>query len=699
MTESAERQAALPGNQRSAGVARDVVLDVIAEAGLGHLASEAAVLTTELAAHNLLYTGSEVHLHAEADDTGITVTLSDPLRRTTESFEPNLNGSRALYLLDTLASSWGTAHDARGQSVWFRLNATGGDPATVHPGPAKTAQRPAGNHGFEQLAHWLTYLPEHVARHLSNDQALVEILRRVCGVTGATAAVLWLDEGGNTGRQPVAWHGLTASPTRADLRQGSAPTTAGPTSPAAAALGLLDSVDAGHTVWVPLPLGAPLRGGLDIGFSSADRLSEHSTTLMILAAERLALMIEGSRAREVEVRRRGFLVFLAEASELLANSLDVELTMMLVTQLCVTRLGEWCAVHIPGPHGRPELTAASHVDEREIEALRERFTGDPSDPIEQRLRRVIAGEGVMNLPDDLSGIVVPLTARRQVVGTMSIGSPKGHRHTPDETGIAEDLGRRAGLALLNARLYQERDSVAVALQRGLLPTSLPTATGIQFGASYVPSGDGNQVGGDFYDVVSMTGDRWLVAIGDVCGKGPEAASVTGVVRDVIRVLVREGRPLPYVLTALNATLLEQRTRSGFCTVAAAVVQRCDDIVRVQLCLAGHMLPVVLRADGSAALIGQTGMAVGVFQTIQVGAMELDLAPGESLVFYTDGVTERRDGNVFFGESTLLETLRGHAKLDAPQLSNLVQRAATDFGAESPRDDIAILVVRNMPESS
>ncbi len=410
----------------------------------------------------------------------------------------------------------------------------------------------------------------------------------------------------------------------------------------------------------------------------------------------MALTVNVSRVDETEARRRGFLVFLAEASELLANSLDVDLTLVLVAQLCVNRLGRWCVIHTLDEQGRPSHAATAHADEREIETVQKQFLGGPGDSVEELLRGAVETRSVARLPDGLAGIVVPLTARRQVVGTMSIGEPAGRRHTPEEIIIAEDLGRRAGLALDNARLYQERDAVAVALQHGLLPASLPVAEGLEFGARYVPAGNGNEVGGDFYDVLRLDDDRWLLAIGDVCGKGPQAASITGLVRDVIRVLAREGRPLPYIMTALNLALLEQGNRARFCTVAAAIAERRGDTVQVSLCLAGHVPPASLRADGSTALVGRSGTAVGIFDQIQVEQVEVELKAGDALVFYTDGVTERRSGREFFGEDNLLRTLGECASRDAAGVAQHLQNAAEEFGDGPVRDDIAVLVLRHQP---
>ncbi|MDQ1647073.1 MAG: hypothetical protein QOJ50_3257 [Cryptosporangiaceae bacterium] len=698
MPDVVERQILLPADEYAPATARDLVVQAVISSGQPHLAHETALLTAELVRLSVVQTGAAQRLSVTADEHGVTVTLSDPIRQV-EPLEA-AEAKRVLALIDGLATAWGSEYSKDGKSFWFRVARGSGDvlppvslqPEAPHP---QWAQRRASS-SHQQLARWLTYLPEHVRRQLTTEQTLEELVRRLCEILEAQCAVLWIDEGGEAGPLPLASYGLPGGsapqPLPRDAAAGSSPVS----WPACVARAVLEEAGARYTVSVTMPVGSPLRGSLDLGFTGLEDLGEEAATLAMLSAERMALIVDADRAREIEVRRRGFLVFLAEASELLANSLDVDLTMMLVAQLCVTRLGQWCAVHLPGPHGRPELAVAVHVDERELPELQGKFAGGPRDPAERRLREVVQSGSVLTMPDDVAGIAVPLTARRQVIGTMTIGSPRGRRHTAEEIAIAEDLGRRAGLALLNARLYREQAAVAAALQKGLLPASLPSAAGVEFGAEYVPTGDGNQVGGDFYDVIELSGDEWMLAIGDVCGKGPEAASVTGVVRDVIRVLVREGRPLTYVLTVLNATLLEQRSRTGFCTVAAALARRDGRRIRLELVLAGHLLPVIVRADGSSSFTGETGMAVGVFDQIEVTAVEITLDPGDSIVFYTDGVTERRDGQAFFGEQTLLDTLEGHGGLSAPDLASLLQSAAADFGSEPPRDDIAVLVLRNRP---
>lgn len=693
MSETVHWRVALPGDERSQSLARSVVLDALAEVGLRHLADEAAIATTELAANGLLTTGTAMELQVDAGPDGLTVTLSDPVPSPlTPRNTPAEAGDvvQGLNLIDTVASSWGTSHDRHGKSIWFRLDTTPHDAPDTPPAVAVPRPSP-----IERSAGWLTLLPEQVARQLTTEETLTELLRRLVETVGASCGVLWLDDGLGGVPRAAAVHGLPGRPAPPLALPAEAATRDLDRRQPAVACSALRAAGAIGTVAVPVPVGAPLRGVLDLGFTTPHSLDMDGYALALLSAERMALTVDVSRVDETEARRRGFLVFLAEASELLANSLDVDLTLVLVAQLCVNRLGRWCVIHTLDEHGRPTLSATAHADEREIEAVQKQFLGGPGEPVEARVRAAVQSRAVARLPDELPGIVVPLTARRQVVGTMSIGEPAARRHTPEEITIAEDLGRRAGLALDNARLYQEREAVATALQHGLLPASLPEADGLQFGARYIPAGNGIEVGGDFYDVLALGDDRWLLAIGDVCGKGPRAASITGLVRDVIRVLVREGRPLPYVMNALNIALLEQGDRARFCTVAAAVAERRGDLVRVGLCLAGHLLPVRIRADGTAELVGRTGTAVGIFDRIDVESVELDLGPGEALVFYTDGVTERREGSDFFGEQNLLRTLTRSCRLDASAMAAQVQEAAEGFSSGPVRDDMAILVFRRL----
>ena len=191
----------------------------------------------------------------------------------------------------------------------------------------------------------------------------------------------------------------------------------------------------------------------------------------------------------------------------------------------------------------------------------------------------------------------------------------------------------------------------------LLPRALPQVPQIEFAAEYLPASTGADVGGDFYDVVPVGPDRWLVTIGDVCGKGARAAARTGLVRDVLRALVREGRPLVRAIEMLNDVMVEAADPQQFCTLAAAMLSRArhegQSAVAVELVLAGHAQPVVVRADGTAELIGRFGTALGLVEAVDLHCTRHLLAAGDTLLLYTDGITECRRGPEQFDDDRLL----------------------------------------------
>jgi len=444
----------------------------------------------------------------------------------------------------------------------------------------------------------------------------------------------------------------------------------------------------GKGVWFRLDrdgaAGGPPRG------RSAPRLRAPS----FAALADLALTMERQRRRR-DTPWRSWLTFLAEVSELLAQSLDVDLTLALIPRLVVPRLGTWCAVHLADEAGELKLGAAAHTDETALPEL-----AGALDAALPQLLDALRVDAVVPLAAPVDGYAVALVARGQRLGTLAAGRRGEHRPDTEELTMVEELvmveevARRSALAIDNARIHADRRIVAEALQRSLLPPALPEVHGIDFGAEYVPSGSDVDVGGDFYDVVELPDRRWLVVVGDVSGKGVQAATVTGLVRDVTRVLVRDGRRLPEVLVRLNETLLE-RGGGRFCTLALAVLApRPDGRLDVTMYLAGHDQPVLLRADGRTSHVGACGTALGLLSTISSPSAEQTLEPGDTLIFYPDGVTERRRGLELFGA----ERLRAHAAALAGFPAEVVAarlRATTlAFSTEVSRDDIAIFAVRN-----
>lgn len=667
------RRVRLPADRRTPAAARALVRSALAEADLHELLNEALLLTTELTTNAVEHARTELDIEVEADPAGLTVTVTDfasgpvdelmvGVRNTTSDIAEVAERGRGLLLVDHFASRWGTTYLPTGKGVWFRLDRPDLDAAT-RPAEARaplTTSAPTG--GGTPSAAAMSELMQTTPDPYADDplpEFAAGLLTRVAEMVGAAGGVVRLDRGDGQGSQVLARYGRQP-------REGN------------------------ELLRVPLAVHRPYAGELELDAAP----SAYARPLAVLAAERLSLHLENDRLRRADVRRSAWLTFLAEASELLAQSLDVELTMALVPQLVVPRLGQWCAVHTSDEWGRLRLAAASHADEAVLPQLHRVLQETGPDSIQARLREASRSAAQVPLSGPMEGFAVPLIARGQRLGTLAVGRHQRHRHDPDEVSVLEDVARRAALAIENARIHAERRRVAQTLQQSLLPPVLPVVEGIGFAAEYVPTGDDAEVGGDFYDVVPLSDGRWLVVVGDVSGKGVQAAAVTGLVRDVIRVLVGDGKPLPEVLGRLNETLVE-RGGGRYCTLALAAVGPGDgDQLDVSLHLAGHDRPVLLHGGGGAGFVGTGGTALGLLDSIATPTAEIALKPGDALIFYTDGVTERRRGRELFGTDRLREAAAPLAGYSADVVAARLRATAIAFSVEPPRDDIAVLVLRN-----
>jgi serine phosphatase RsbU (regulator of sigma subunit) len=234
------------------------------------------------------------------------------------------------------------------------------------------------------------------------------------------------------------------------------------------------------------------------------------------------------------------------------------------------------------------------------------------------------------------------------------------------------------------------------LQRSLLPPLLPEIPGVEVGAEYLSVGESSEVGGDFYDLINTVEDGWICAIGDVRGKGVEAASVTALARYTIRaVTMKDDRPSE-VLAALNEAMLRQLPEDRFCTAACLRLEPEDGSagVGVDVSCAGHPPPLLVRPDGTVEEVGLSGRVLGVFPDAELGDSSLRLMPGDALVLYTDGITEARspDGG-FFGEDRLRRLLGSYAGCDAVTFAERIKEEVLDFQEGDLRDDLAVLVLR------
>jgi serine phosphatase RsbU (regulator of sigma subunit)/PAS domain-containing protein len=494
------------------------------------------------------------------------------------------------------------------------------------------------------------------------------------------------------------------------------------------AVPLLTGTGLRSVVTVPLKVEGRLTGSLGVAAQESDRYRNEDALRLQFAADRIALAVESARLTELERLRRGSLSFLVEASDLLAGTLERDQTLALMAQMTVPTLAAWCAVYTISDQSSPELAFVLHEDEDQIDGLRALLSQiPPPEPLNLpgarnwRAPALAAHDAAMRVslrslgreattrPTPGSGpatalataatvggetVVLPLVARNRVIGMLTLGKAADEKFRREILELAEDLSRRAALALDNARLYSERTAISRALQRSLLPPEMPKIAGLEVEVIYRAAGEGNEVGGDFYDVFPIRPGTYGFAIGDVCGTGPEAAAVTGLARHSLRLLAREGLSAPEVLQRLNAAILDEGARSRFLTLLyGEMTPHQDGTVTLRSVCAGHPLPLRLRPDGTVTAAAEPQPLLGVLEDLELTEETFVLEPGDVLLCVTDGVTERREGLRMLGDDGLADVLAGCTGLTAGAVAARVLRAVERFAPEPASDDMAILALR------
>ncbi|HVM27483.1 MAG TPA: SpoIIE family protein phosphatase [Mycobacteriales bacterium] len=684
----------LPPDGTSPRLARSHVRQVLTEAGHEALVDDALLMVTELVTNAVVHAGTVVQVDVVADAGGVRIEIGDlspggtPVVRD-DADSSTREGGRGMFLLDALAEEWGTRHSRDGKSIWFRLGRPAPAVVRTRPSARPGATAATAAHGVPPALGWLLALPGDVETRLSPGQVLSELLHRLCDALDVEAAVLLVE----SDRDPDAWTVAASRGEEPDEEEVRELRRSSRTSDAVSSV-------RGRTTVLLRGRGGPF-GALVL---HAGPLDAPTTAIARLAAERLGMVLRDDRADVAQRRQRGALALLAEASDMFAATLDVQLAVTLATQLCVPRLAQWAAVFMVDDRG-VRLASVSHEDEEGTSGLRVALSGSAGEAFAERLSRDLAvqrpsfvgrAEAAAVLGDGPRGdvLALPLVARRRLLGGLVVARPESGTYSAEDVSLLLDLGRRAALAVDNARLYGERTQIAHALQASLLPRELPSPAEAEFGARYHPAGEGNEVGGDFYDVFGLPGGGWAVAIGDVCGKGAEAAAITGLARNVVRLLVREGRAPSEVLRRLNDAVLELGERGRFCTAALALVQpTASGALDITYCSGGHPPPVLVPAGGAPRFVGRSGTVLGVVESPDLSDEQLQMAPGDLLVLYTDGVTERRNGRREFGDETLLRVLASTAPWSADAVAGRIQAEVRDFGPDAARDDLAVLVVR------
>jgi len=240
---------------------------------------------------------------------------------------------------------------------------------------------------------------------------------------------------------------------------------------------------------------------------------------------------------------------------------------------------------------------------------------------------------------------------------------------------------------------EEARRLAATLQRTLLPASIPRIDGMDVGTAYRSAGDGSVVGGDFYDVFEIGDGTWGVSLGDVCGKGAPAAIITALARHTIRALAVRSDAPSAVLEGLHEAIARSPETDGFCTALFLTARVEEGEVQACLSAGGHHLPLLVRTDGTVAEVGLAGHMLGMLGPVRVHDVDLALAPGESLVLFTDGVIEARRGTELYGEERLRRLLVDRRAGTAQEMADAVVADAVAFQGPHTRDDIAVLVLR------
>jgi serine phosphatase RsbU (regulator of sigma subunit) len=486
--------------------------------------------------------------------------------------------------------------------------------------------------------------------------------------------------------------------------------------------GLLELVHPGDRAHVEEQLRAALQHGAEVdmeyrttGPESGERwIAARGRSLP--GRDRGAAVVAGLMGEITERRRReDALTFLAEAGDALAGSLDPVRTLNEIARLAVPRLADWCAVQLASDaQGGFENIAVAHVDPEKVRwalDLQERYPPDPDSPtgapqvirsgrselypeIDEELLRAGAVDDehleiIMQLRMS-SAMVVPLRARERTLGAVTfIFAESERQYSTHELELAEELGRRAGLALDHARLYEREHRTAETLQRALLPPTLPDIPGHELAARYLPGRAGDHVGGDWYDAFRLPDGRYGIAIGDIGGRGITAAALMGQVRNGLRAYALKA-PGPGAAMADLRAMDEHLAELVFATLTYIVYDaRTGTGV---LSSAGHLPTLVLDGSGGARFTdARRCPPLGAGATAPCHEHEFALEPGGAFVLYTDGLVESRTRSLDDG----LERLRALAARESGDIQRLADHIVESL-PEQRQDDIALLALRRNP---
>lgn len=488
------------------------------------------------------------------------------------------------------------------------------------------------------------------------------------------------------------------------------------------------NIDAsGDQAWAALPLASSTRtfGVLVLGLREWRRVTRTERMLMTTIADQTGMALERARLHMLVEQSGRRAAFVNIAIGGIDSAQGERERAAILAQVLVPDLADYASVELNRPDGARVVAAVAHHDPLMITPLhahRQRSVrnGDASRGLARAMHTMrpellshttpgliaaqmddAGGPGVLRRLEPTSCIFMPLVAAGRSTGGLLLARCGGREPLSEaDLATAQELATHAALALENARLYEEEHHIAQTLQRSLLPGVLPEVDGIQLAASYLPAGDVNEVGGDFFDVFATSGG-WIAMVGDVCGKGPEAAKLTALCRYTIRAatLVDDDAPPSGLVALLNRAILANSPDLDFCTIAVVRFRHAGPgIVQATCSVAAHPPILVARSNGRVDSITSFGGLVGVSPDTTYGDVDVELGAGDSLLLYTDGLTEARARRGhFFGESRLSRLLVDSLCASATDTIEAIERELAAFQDGAPlRDDVAVLAVRVAP---
>jgi serine phosphatase RsbU (regulator of sigma subunit) len=437
----------------------------------------------------------------------------------------------------------------------------------------------------------------------------------------------------------------------------------------------------------------------------------YESALHAVLIERLAAAIERTRLLESERRLRvrseqaaarlSRLQSLTSGLSAALGPVDVADAVMTHALAELGATGGTCFMLADDGTLRPVGSMAGDTESRRAISLK---SGDPLGPV---LRR----GGVVILPSapgapDGGGqpahrAIVPLVIRGEILGAIELTFDRDREVDVELRSFLSALGTQCAQAVERARLYGQRAKEAHVLQASLMPPALPSIPGLDIAAGYRPFGDGTGIGGDFYDLYALGSGRWGVVVGDVSGRGIEAAATTALARYTTRAAALLGTAPAEVLRILNRVMLSEALGERFCTIAHGVLRPSANGVDVTLSLGGHPRPLLLdRRTGSAYEVGTPGTAVGLVPDPVLRETNLTLRSGDVLVFFTDGCVDfHTEGGTTSDERVLLDVLRRYAGESVGELTKRLEEAVLVANGGRNSDDAALLVMRAHPDES